>query len=174
MDNSSSVQPAGVGGTGPSVDNSGGLRVGGETRRSLVRLMLCDLDCGGGPGGGGGNGIPGSHLVDDDPREHEDEGVLIAPADAALREAGGRESAFDNWSSSEEEGASVEIGTGRREVGTFSRFTSGETRGGSGAGRLAKVDMLNMDVGLSFEPARVREVGGGGKTGFETGSGDDL
>jgi hypothetical protein len=31
-----------------------------------------------------------------------------------------------------------------------------------------------MDVGLSFEPVRVREVGGGGKTGFEAGSGDDL
>ncbi len=56
--------------------------------------MLCDLDCGGGPGGGGGNGIPGSHRVDDDPREQEDDGVLIAPADAALREAGGRESKF--------------------------------------------------------------------------------
>jgi hypothetical protein len=57
---------------------------------------------------------------------------------------------------------------------TISLLASGESRGGSGAGRLAKVDMLNMDVGLSFELARVREVGGGGKTGFETGSGDDL
>jgi hypothetical protein len=54
--------------------------------------MLCDLDCaGGGPGGGGGSGIPGSHLTCEDPREREDEGVLIAPVDAALREAGGRE-----------------------------------------------------------------------------------
>lgn len=51
--------------------------------------MLCDLDCGGKPGGGGGKGIPGSHLVVDDPREREDDGVLAAPADTALREAGG-------------------------------------------------------------------------------------
>jgi hypothetical protein len=136
--------------------------------------MLCDLGCGGGPGGGGGSGIPGSQRVDDDPREREDEGVLIAPVEAALREAGGRESAFDGWSSSEEDGASTEIGTGRRKTETFSLLASGDSRGASGAGRLAKVLMLNMDVGLSFEPARVREVGGGGNTGFETGSGDDL
>ena len=52
--------------------------------------MLCDLeDGGGGPGGGGGRGIPGSHREVDDPREREDDGVLTAPADAALREAGG-------------------------------------------------------------------------------------
>jgi hypothetical protein len=52
--------------------------------------MLCDLEPGGGgPGGGGGRGIPGSHREVDDPREREDDGVLIAPADAALREAGG-------------------------------------------------------------------------------------
>jgi len=136
--------------------------------------MLCDLDCGGGPGGGGGSGIPGSHRVVDDPREREDEGLLIAPADAALREAGGRESAFDGWSSSEEGGASMDIGIGRRKTGTLSLLASGESHGGSTTGRLAKVVMLNMEVGLSFEPARVREVGGGGNTGFETGSGDDL
>jgi hypothetical protein len=37
-----------------------------------------------------------------------------------------------------------------------------------------KVDMLNMDGGLSLEPARVRDEGGGGKLVFEAGSGDDL
>jgi len=34
--------------------------------------------------------------------------------------------------------------------------------------------MLNIAGGLSFEPARVREGGGGGKLGVEAGSGDDL
>lgn len=87
---SSSTQPAGVGGIGPSMDIGGGLRVGGEATRSAERVMLCDLDCGGGPGGGGGSGIPGFHLATDEPRE--DEGVLMAPVDAALREAGGLDS----------------------------------------------------------------------------------
>jgi hypothetical protein len=102
---SSSTQPAGVGGTGPNVDIGGGLRVGGEVIRSVERVMLCDLDVGGGgPGGGGGNGIPGSHLVVDEPRDREDEGVLIAPVDAALREAGGLDSTWNTsfsgcWSS---------------------------------------------------------------------------
>jgi len=92
-DTSSSTQPAGVGGTGPSFDMGPGRRVGGETIRSVDRLMLCDRDCGGGPGGGGGSGIPGSHLVDDEPRERDDDGVLMAPVDAALLEAGGLDSA---------------------------------------------------------------------------------
>jgi len=77
--------------------------------------MLCDLeDGGGGPGGGGGSGIPGSHLDVDEPRERDEEGVLIAPVDAALREAGGRDSAIIEPSSSDD-GASIEIGTGRRD-----------------------------------------------------------
>lgn len=112
---SSSTQPAGVGGTGPKEDIGPGLRVGGETTRSVDRLILCDLDDGGGgPGGGGGNGMPGSHLDVDEPRERDDDGVLIAPVDAALREAGGRDSVICEPSSSDD-GASIEIGTGRRE-----------------------------------------------------------
>ena len=103
---SSSTQPAGVGGTGPNVDIGGGLRVGGDASRSVVRVMLCDLEVGGGPGGGGGNGIPGSHLAVDEPRDLEDEGVLMAPAEAALREAGGLDSTWnisssDCWTSIE-------------------------------------------------------------------------
>lgn len=92
---SSSTQPAGVGGTGPKDEAivAAGLLVGGETIWSDVLLMLCDLDVGGRPGGGGGNGMPGSHLDVDDPRDREDDGVLMAPAEAALRDAGGRESA---------------------------------------------------------------------------------
>ena len=83
----------GVGGTGPNDDIGPGLRVGGDNTRSAVRVMLCDLDCGGGgPGGGGGSGIPGSHLDDDEPCERDDDGVLIAPVDAALLEAGGLDS----------------------------------------------------------------------------------
>ena len=89
---SSSTHPAGVGGTGPSVDIGGGLLVGGEVTRSVDRVMLCVLDCGGGHGGGGGNGIPGSHLVVDEFLEREDEGVLMAPVEAARREAGGLDS----------------------------------------------------------------------------------
>ena len=82
-----------MGGTGPNVDIGAGLFVGGDITRSFVPLMLCDLeDDGGGPGGGGGRGIPGSHREVDDPREREDDGVLIAPVDAALREAGGLDS----------------------------------------------------------------------------------
>jgi hypothetical protein len=172
-----STQPAGVGGTGPKVESRwGGLLVGGDTKWSFVRVILWDLDCGGGPGGGGGNGIPGSHRVVEDPREREDEGVLMAPADAALREAGGRESAIGGWSSSDEGAASIDIGTGRLTAGggTFSLLASGESRPLSGAVLLVKVEMLNMFGGLSLEPARVREGGGGGKVGFETGSGDAL
>src|SRR6187402_32716 len=109
MEISSSTQPAGVGGTGPSVDMVPGLLVGGETTRSVDRVMLCDLEVGGGgPGGGGGSGIPGSHLVVEDPRDRDDDGVLIAPVDAALREAGGLDSASCGPSSSED-GVSIEI-----------------------------------------------------------------
>lgn len=90
---SSSTQPAGVGGIGPKVDSGPGLRVGGEITRSVAPVMLCDLEfAGGGPGGGGGSGIPGSHLVLEDPRDCEEDDVLIAPVEAALREAGGLES----------------------------------------------------------------------------------
>lgn len=98
--------------------------------------MLCDLDAGGGgPGGGGGNGIPGAHLFVDEPRERDDEGVLIAPVDAALREAGGLGSACCEPSSSDE-GASMEmaemgIGTGtcRRMLLPLSLLVSGDNRG---------------------------------------------
>lgn len=87
---SSSTHPAGVGGTGPKFDEScGGLLVGGAIRRSGVDT-LCDLDCdgGGGPGGGGGRGMPGAHLDEEEPRERDVEGVLVAPAEAALRADG--------------------------------------------------------------------------------------
>lgn len=57
-----------------------------------VRLILWDLDAGGNPGGGGGKGMPGSHLDVDEVRDREDDGVLIAPVDAARRDEGGRES----------------------------------------------------------------------------------
>ncbi len=77
--------------------------------------MLWDLDCGGGPGGGGGNGIPGSHLVDDDPRERDEDGLLMAPADTALRDAGGRDSYADP--SDSDDGASMEMGIGGRRKG---------------------------------------------------------
>jgi hypothetical protein len=98
---SSSTQPAGVGGTGPRVETARveawpGRRVGGDVRRSVDedRLALWDLDCGGGHGGGGGSGIPGSHLdLDaDEARERELEGVSMAPVETARREAGGRDS----------------------------------------------------------------------------------
>jgi hypothetical protein len=118
--------------------------------------------------------MPGSHRVVEDPREREDDGVLIAPVDAALRDAGGRESTLDSWSSSDEEGASTDIGTGRRTAGAFSLVASGDSRGGSCPVLRLKVEMLNIAGGLSFEPARVREEGGGEKVGFEIGSGDDL
>ena len=51
---------------------------------------------------------------------------------------------------------------------------SGESRGGSGAGLLAKAEILNTLCVRSLEPARARVVGGGGNTGFEPGSGEDL
>lgn len=54
---------------------------------------------------------------------------------------------------------------------------SGDTLGDSGAGRLAKDEILwNNDGGLSDEPALALEFdggGGGGKTGFDEGSGED-
>ena len=92
---SSSTHPAGVRGTGPNVEIGGGLLVGGDESRSVVRVILCDLSCGGRPGGGGGKGIPGSQLVVDESLERDEEGVLMAPVEAALREAGGLESADD-------------------------------------------------------------------------------
>jgi hypothetical protein len=100
-DVSSSTQPAGVGGTGPREETASelecpGRRVGGDVMRSVdeERLALWDLDCGGGHGGGGGSGIPGSHLdlEVDEARDRALDGVSIAPVEAALREAGGRES----------------------------------------------------------------------------------
>lgn len=104
---SSSIQPAGVGGTGPREETANeaelpGRRVGGDVMRSVdeERLALCDLDCGGGIGGGGGNGMPGSHLGRDaeEALERELEGVSIAPVDAARRDAGGRDSkALSSW-----------------------------------------------------------------------------
>ena len=63
--------------------------MGGATTRSVVLVILCDLDVGGGgPGGGGGSGIPGSHRDLDEARDCED-AELIAPVEAALLEAGG-------------------------------------------------------------------------------------
>lgn len=60
---------------------------------TLARSMgwtLCDLDEeGGGPGGGGGIGMPGAHLVNEGARDRADVGVSMAPAEAALRAAGG-------------------------------------------------------------------------------------
>ncbi len=137
--------------------------------------MLCDLDAGGGgPGGGGGSGIPGSHLVVDEPRDRDDEGVLIAPVDAALREAGGRDSV--GWdTSSSDEGASIEIGTGRRGLGAWSLLISGESLGASCVGLRENEEILNKDGGLSLEAALARPLGGGGggNVGLEVGSGDD-
>ena len=113
---SSSTHPAGVGGTGPKVDcNGGGRRVGGETTRSEDLVILCDRDCGGGPGGGGGNGMPGSHLDTEEPRDRDDVGVSAAEADAALLDAGGLASMYLD-SSSSCRGTAVIISGGLREL----------------------------------------------------------
>ena len=53
-------------------------------------------------------------------------------------------------------------------------MASGEILGASGAALLANAAIPNKFGGLSFDPARVRFVGGGGKTGLEDGSGEDL
>lgn len=50
---------------------------------------------GGGPGGGGGSPLFASHLVCDPDRERAEVGVSIAPADIALRAAGGPIWMFD-------------------------------------------------------------------------------
>lgn len=51
---------------------------------------LWDLDMeGGGPGGGGGTPMLLSHRVCDPDRDRAEVGVSIAPADTALRAAGG-------------------------------------------------------------------------------------
>jgi hypothetical protein len=68
----------------------------------------------------------------------------------------------------------MDIGSGLLGPDVCSLLTSG-TLGTSGAAvRLEKADMPNKDNGLSLEPARARVVGGGGKTGFDEGSGEDL
>ncbi len=90
-----STHPAGVGGMGPKVEIGCGRRVGGGIIGSLLvsLVKLCDLELvgGGGPGGGGGKGIPGSHLLVEMVRERDpcDDGVTIAPAEAALLDDGG-------------------------------------------------------------------------------------
>ena len=68
------------------------------------------------------------------------------------------------------------MGIGLRAAGPYSLLSSGECLGASGAGLLENVDMLNKDGGLSLDPALVLVLcgGGGGKTGFDDGSGDDL
>lgn len=134
--------------------------MGGDTTRSVERVILCDLEAGGGPGGGGGSGMPGSHLAVEDPRERDEVGVLIAPADAALREAGGR--TFGAPSSSDD-GVSIEIGTGRGLEAGISLASSTGALDASGAGRLVKEERLNIDGGLSPVPALARVFGGGGK-----------
>ena len=98
--------------------------------------------------------------------------MLTAPADAALREAGGRESCADP--SDSDDGASIEIGIGGCRIGPRSRSSgAGVGRGGSGAGLLAKV---NIEFCLSCEAALILALGGGGggKAWFKDGSGDDL
>lgn len=110
----SSTQPAGVGGTGPSVELEYvvfGRLVGGDViARSVVRFILCDLlEGGGGPGGGGGNGIPGAHLEVDEPRGRGVEGVLIAPVETALREEGGLASASNDWYSVRCKGSGLKL-----------------------------------------------------------------
>ncbi len=88
----SSIQSAGVGGTGPSVVGRG-RRVGGDVIGSLppllVRDMLCDrAPAGGGPGGGGGMGMPGSHGTCGPVRDLAEVGVSMAPMEAARRDPG--------------------------------------------------------------------------------------
>ena len=51
---------------------------------------------------------------------------------------------------------------------------SGDSLADSGGARLENAERLNKLGGLSLDPARLRLDGGGGKTGFEDGSGDDL
>jgi hypothetical protein len=68
---------------------------------------------------------------------------------------------------------SVVIGAGLR-VSTVSLLISVDTLGISGAGRRANVETLKMVCGRSWEPDLFRGMGGGGKTGFEAGSGDAL
>lgn len=156
---SSSIQSAGVGGTGPSVE-MGGRRVGGDTTLSDVRVMLWDRGAGGGPGGGGGRGIPGSHLATDDDRDLAEDGVLVAPAETALREAGGLASKV---SMATEDTDSVEMCNGRRGTAR-SRGNSGETVRASGVGAfLVNDERLNKACGLSLDEARDRLLGGGGK-----------
>jgi hypothetical protein len=60
--------------------------------------------------------MPDSHLDVDDPRDREDDGVLIAPAEAALRDAGGRDSGSDVLYRSSESG-SEEFAQGRNAGG---------------------------------------------------------
>jgi hypothetical protein len=108
---SSSTQSAGVGGMLPSpvpINGGGRARVRLGPWDVLAEddsdepLTLTDLPAGGGPGGGGGRGIPGSQpFAGDGPRDRleglEELALLTtAPAEAALRDAGGLDSA-SNW-----------------------------------------------------------------------------
>lgn len=68
---SSSLQSAGVGGTGSRVvpvpggrlDRSGSVGANPEDGLSVGRFRLCERADGGGPGGGGGRGMCGSQVT---------------------------------------------------------------------------------------------------------------
>ena len=84
------------------VPRPGGCLILGAARNGLLVVELslgrhkdCDrVDAGGGPGGGGGSGIPGSQYGWSgglfDGLADEEALTPIAPVEAALREAGGR------------------------------------------------------------------------------------
>lgn len=97
----SSLQSAGVGGTGSRLVPCAGGRLvrkaeeGASSAEAVSEalLMLCDrLVDGGGPGGGGGSGMPGSHLfwLEERLAAREDCPFRpIPPVEAARRDAGG-------------------------------------------------------------------------------------
>lgn len=85
----------------------------------------------------------------------------MAPAETALRDAGGLES-IPSVANADTE--SVEMCNGRRSAAR-SRGSSGDTLGTSGAGAfLAKDERLNKVCGLSRDDAREWLPGGGGNT----------
>ena len=73
--------------------------------------------------------MPGSHRDIEDPRERDDEGVVIALADTALREAGGLASKIESYPLTAGSAELILSGAGRRPA--ISLFNEGDSLGPS-------------------------------------------
>lgn len=147
--------------------------MGGDIKGTVVLSTgwtLCDLEPGGGgPGGGGGTPAGHSHLVCEPDLERAEVGVSTAPADIALRAAGG-------WDMSRVRLGRIDPGLWKI-VGPMLCLAVA-TRGlGSGVLGCGSVSLLLLSDGRpnrrSRDGPRPPDPGGGGNETLAAGSGDE-